>query len=280
MRGQRGIFCHCEELIKFYAIVSPRNNRNKKTTNTIEGGDLLRKFFLMVVALGLGIIAQETAAQGLRPLKPLSSGLRPLRPLVARQDMAKQHWLAKLEEERARNLKIAQIRTINLATRASEDSIQLAEYNSRQMEVGVRMPTYYPPATFPASGDEISLFLWALVYKVPESGGNYYAENKKTGAYGKYQFISSTWQLWATRYAQATGAPPASVIEPIPFNQERVARFMAETLFGQYGNWRDVASVWFSGEPYYSYKNPAAISDGRTNLKDYCDTILQVMNGN
>ena len=49
MRGQRGIFCHCEELIKFYAIVSPRNNRNKKTTNTIEGGDLLRKFFLMVV---------------------------------------------------------------------------------------------------------------------------------------------------------------------------------------------------------------------------------------
>ncbi len=251
-----------------------------KINNQItEGGDLLKKNILVVV-IGLGLLAQDTTAQRLRPLKPPSStSLRSLKPLAARQDTAEvtaqQQWLVRLEKERARNIKIAEIRAINLAARVREDSLWLAEYNPRQMVIGMRMPTYHPPASFPANGDETDRFLWALAYSVPESGGNYHAKNKKTGAYGKYQFIPSTWRLWATRYAQATGT---NVIEPTPLNQERVARFMAETLFGQYGNWRDVASVWFSGNPYYSYKNPESISDGQTNLKDYCDTILKIIN--
>ena len=269
MRGQRGIFCHCEELIKFYAIVSPRNNRNKKTTNTIEGGDLLRKFFLMVVALGLGIIAQETAAQGLGRigvrLGRLGQPAANSSASISSEDDSRQ--AREMEEDRTRSLMVDSIRLVYRAERAKQDSTDLANYLAEQERQNRQGEYREPTPSFPVNGSELDRFLWAMAHHV-ESGGYYDAKNISSGAYGKYQFMPSTWRYWSIRCF-------GYIAEQTPENQEKVARFKAQTLYGQYGRWRDVASIWFSGQPYWYWSNPRAVSDGYTNLEDYCNIILR-----
>ena len=142
--------------------------------------------------------------------------------------------------------------------------------SSQWPEIGLQ-PTRYEP--YPVDGTELDRFLWSLGKL--ESGHRYYIRNPYSGAYGKYQFIPSTWQFWANRYAQANGKDAST---QTPENQEAVARFKAQTLFGQYGNWTDVASIWFSGRPYYSFRRPWQISDGYISLPGYTGDVVRGMN--
>ncbi len=74
-----------------------------------------------------------------------------------------------------------------------------------------------------------------------ESGGDYHARNKTSGAYGKYQIMPSNWPSWARRYLGSSTAPET------PPNQERVARGKFLTLFASLKSWRRVAYWWLTG---------------------------------
>jgi len=96
-----------------------------------------------------------------------------------------------------------------------------------------------PGATLAAAPPGIDRFM-AAVGKV-ESGGNYYAENATSGAYGKYQILPSNWPAWAEIYLGDASA------RPTPQNQEIVARGKFTDLYQWLGAWRQVAYWWLTG---------------------------------
>lgn len=74
-----------------------------------------------------------------------------------------------------------------------------------------------------------------------ESGGDYYARNSSSGAYGKYQIMPASWQGWAERYLGDANAAPT------PANQEIVAAAKMRALYAWLGSWRRVAHWWLTG---------------------------------
>lgn len=82
-------------------------------------------------------------------------------------------------------------------------------------------------------------FMWALGRV--ESGGDYYALNESSGAYGKYQIMPSSWRAWADRYL---GDPDA---KQTPANQETVAWAKVRDLYRGLDRWRRVAYWWLTG---------------------------------
>jgi hypothetical protein len=74
-----------------------------------------------------------------------------------------------------------------------------------------------------------------------ESGGNYTARNKVSGAYGKYQIMPSNWPAWAERYLGNAHA------KQTPANQEKVARGKFTSLYRSLDSWRRVAYWWLTG---------------------------------
>jgi hypothetical protein len=95
------------------------------------------------------------------------------------------------------------------------------------------------PGASMAAAPGIDRFM-AAVAKV-ESGGNYYAENPTSGAYGKYQIMPSNWPAWADTYLGDASA------RPTPQNQEIVARGKFQDLYEWLGAWRQVAYWWLTG---------------------------------
>lgn len=94
------------------------------------------------------------------------------------------------------------------------------------------------PTSGPDSLSQLSVFK-AAIAKV-ESGGSYTASNP-SGAYGKYQILSSNWPSWA----KAAGLPVGAT--PTPANQETVATFKFTQYFNKYGSWAAVAEAWHVG---------------------------------
>jgi hypothetical protein len=74
-----------------------------------------------------------------------------------------------------------------------------------------------------------------------ESGGDYRARNRGSGAYGKYQIMPANWPGWARSYlgdARARWSPP---------NQDRVAAAKMTALYRWLGSWERVAYWWLTG---------------------------------
>ena len=74
-----------------------------------------------------------------------------------------------------------------------------------------------------------------------ESGGNYYARNASSGAYGKYQIMPSNWPAWARQYLGNSNA------RQTPANQEKVASGKMTSLYRWLGSWKRVAYWWLTG---------------------------------
>lgn len=85
----------------------------------------------------------------------------------------------------------------------------------------------------------IERFLYALGQV--ESGGNYYAVNPVSGAYGKYQIMPANWPGWALKYVGSSTAPKT------PANQEKVARGKVTDLYVWLDTWPNVAHWWLTG---------------------------------
>ena len=85
----------------------------------------------------------------------------------------------------------------------------------------------------------LSRFMYA-VGRV-ESGGNYTARNRTSGAYGKYQIMPSNWPAWARQYLGNSNA------RQTPANQEKVAAGKMTSLYRWLGSWKRVAYWWLTG---------------------------------
>jgi len=101
--------------------------------------------------------------------------------------------------------------------------------------VGVLAPT----TTLASDPPGLSRFMYAMGQV--ESGGNYYARNASSGAYGKYQIMPSNWPGWALRYLGNASA------KQTPANQEVVAAGKFRSLYRGLDSWRRVAYWWLTG---------------------------------
>lgn len=117
--------------------------------------------------------------------------------------------------------------------------------------------------------EDIDVFMDAISGQ--ESGGDYGAVNKRTGAYGRFQIMPGNWRPWATRAGLGPNAPRT------PENQEIVARRIMMDYFAQFGNWRDVAVAWFAGPGAVDAAGAENRSDGNMTVREYADGILDRM---
>jgi len=143
-----------------------------------------------------------------------------------------------------------------------------------------------PATTFAADPPGLSRFMYALGRA--ESGGNYYARNAVSGAYGKYQIMPSSWRAWADRYL---GDPNA---KQTPTNQEIVARAKVRALYAGLQSWRRVAYWWLTGSSrtsgwstyatryvnkvmgYYGNATAADIAGSSASLRRYSETSASI----
>jgi hypothetical protein len=121
------------------------------------------------------------------------------------------------------------------------------------------LPTAASSATTPPGIDR---FLYALGQV--ESGGNYYAVNSVSGAYGKYQIMPANWPGWAMTYIGSSTAPQT------PANQEKVARGKVTDLYRWLDTWPNVAHWWLTGS---GERNQALWS---TYSKSYVAKIMKI----
>ena len=96
-----------------------------------------------------------------------------------------------------------------------------------------------PATTLASNPPGLARFMYAMGQV--ESGGNYYARNPYSGAYGKYQIMPSNWPSWASRYLGNANA------RPTPANQEIVAAGKFRSLYSGLQSWRRVAYWWLTG---------------------------------
>ena len=88
---------------------------------------------------------------------------------------------------------------------------------------------------------------WDRVYGLwgignTESGGNYGAVNKESGARGKYQIMPGNWGPWS----REAGLPAGSAMSPQ--NQEIVANYKYAQYMKKYQDERLAAAAWYAGE--------------------------------
>jgi hypothetical protein len=82
-------------------------------------------------------------------------------------------------------------------------------------------------------------FMWAMAGQ--ESGWDYLARNRSSGAYGKYQIMPMNWPSWAETYLGDRHA------DQTPWNQEKVAYGRLRDLYRALGSWDRVAYWWLTG---------------------------------
>jgi hypothetical protein len=91
---------------------------------------------------------------------------------------------------------------------------------------------------------ETSRFLWGLAGE--ESGWNYFARNRYSGAFGKYQIMPFNWGPWTQQYIGE------GWVDWTPANQEVVARAKVLDLYSWLGEWRRVAYWWLTGDTTFT----------------------------
>lgn len=108
-----------------------------------------------------------------------------------------------------------------------------------------------------------------------ESSNNYNAIGPATKsgdkAYGKYQVMGSNIPSW-TKQALGYSMTPQQFLAS-PDAQEKVFENQSLANYAKYGNWDDVASVWFSGRPLTGNVS----SDGYNTVPQYVSKVRTAM---
>jgi hypothetical protein len=86
-----------------------------------------------------------------------------------------------------------------------------------------------------------------------ESGGNYNAQNGRTGAFGKYQIMPENWPSWAQEAGLSADAPQT------PENQEIVAKYKLGQYYDELGA-EGALVAWYAG-----YRNGERWRDGEAD---------------
>lgn len=108
-----------------------------------------------------------------------------------------------------------------------------------------------------------------------ESSNNYKAIGPATSsgdkAYGKYQVMGANIPSWTEEAGLGRMTPQQFLSSPDA--QEKVFEFQSMKNYGKYGNWDDVASVWFSGSPLSNNTS----SDGYNTVPQYVAKVRTAM---
>lgn len=94
---------------------------------------------------------------------------------------------------------------------------------------------------------------------------------KNDRAYGKYQVMGANIPSW-TKSALGYSMTPQQFLSN-PDAQEKVFEDQSNKAYAKYGNWDDVASVWFSGRPLSGNTS----SDGYNTVPDYVKKVRKNM---
>ena len=105
-------------------------------------------------------------------------------------------------------------------------------------------------------------FMWAMAGQ--ESGWDYYARNRSSGAFGKYQIMPFNWPNWAGKYLGDRHA------DQTPYNQEKVASGKIADLYRWLGSWKRVAYWWLTGKTDKKRKRWSSYARG------YVDNIMRL----
>lgn len=105
-----------------------------------------------------------------------------------------------------------------------------------------------------------------------ESGGNYGAVNRSSGALGRYQILAGNVRPWAKQYLGMSVTPQQFLSNP--GLQDRLARAVLGSYVKRYG-FRGAASAWYSGNPnLHSSTRP---QPGGPSIKGYVDSVMRRM---
>ena len=102
-----------------------------------------------------------------------------------------------------------------------------------------------------------------------ESGGNYSAINRSTGASGKYQIMPANIGPWSKQYLGR--AVSVAEFRSSPAIQDQLARAVLQNYYNQYGL-RGAAAAWYSGNPGAA-NNYSKVSNG-PSIGAYVDQVL------
>ena len=159
-----------------------------------------------------------------------------------------------------------------MAAQAFKLRMQAAQ--QRGVNSGISMansPISYPGGNYPKG--KFGSFLQAISGQ--ESGGNYGAINKDSGALGKYQIMPSNFAGAGGWDREALGRDVSSQqFLNNPRLQEAIARYMLRKYYRQYGP-AGAASAWYSGDPgKWNDRNPQG---GYPSIHQYVLDILRRM---
>jgi hypothetical protein len=121
----------------------------------------------------------------------------------------------------------------------------------------------------PPNASDFEKFKYGLTGE--ESGGKYGIVNKSSGAVGRYQIMPANVGPWTKQYLGKEMTPEEFRNDPAA--QDKVFEGKIGDYYKQYGNWRDVASMWHSGVPY-----DQAVREGRHDVNEttanYVDHVM------
>lgn len=143
--------------------------------------------------------------------------------------------------------------------------MQAAE-RSQQMALAQRSAKSAARSQIP----DFDLFVDALIGQ--ESGGDPTAVNSRTGALGIGQILPGNWDSWAREF----GLNPNDMSAE---NQRRVVESKVASYYLDYGNWDDVASIWYSGQPAGTFNMTAGQGPAgdEPSIQNYIDSIRSRM---
>lgn len=132
------------------------------------------------------------------------------------------------------------------------------------------------------SGVDIEKFKNAIAVVESSGSGDYKALGpvmtsgslKGDRAYGKYQVMGTNIPSW-TKEALGFSMTPQQFLNSSDA-QEAVANFQFNKNYEKYGNWDDVASVWFSGRPVKGNTS----NDGYNSVSQYVQKVRKNLVGN
>lgn len=128
--------------------------------------------------------------------------------------------------------------------------------------------------TMPLNSMSAAAFINAIAKQ--ESGNNYNAKNKQSGALGKYQIMPSNIPAWSK---EALGySVTAQQFAASPQIQDQVAQFKLNQYYAQYGA-AGAAIAWYAGPAAANnYMNTGVISNksqgGNPSVQQYVNSIV------
>jgi hypothetical protein len=128
----------------------------------------------------------------------------------------------------------------------------------------------YRQALEELEGSEEDLTKFMMALSGQESSGNAGLTNPDSGAYGEWQIMPGSWAAWTKEFNLDPNDRSRE-------NQYRVARAKLSQYFGQFGNWADVASAWYSGQGL-RYWSPAAQNRAQYSGQNKYPSILEYVN--